>query len=64
MVSTWKERHSNKRVLRQLGSFDHDVLIGNAANNREPNIVVTERTADRKLTVGNSNSKMTPMKML
>ena len=55
MVSTRKKRQSNKRHLSQLDDFDRDMVIGNAANERQENFVVNEGTNDQDLTVGTSN---------
>ena len=55
MVSTRKKRQSNKRLLSQLDDFDRDMVIGNAANERQENVVVNEGTNDQDLTVGTSN---------
>ena len=55
MVSTRKKRQSNKRLLNQLDDFDQDMIIGNAASERQENVVVNEGTNDQDFTVGNSN---------
>ena len=55
MVSTRKKRQSNKRLLRQLDDFDQDMIIGNAASERQENVVVNEGTNDQDFTVGTSN---------
>ena len=55
MVSTRKKRQSNKRLLSQLDDFDQDMIIGNAANERQENVVVNEGTKDQDFTVGTSN---------
>ena len=55
MVSFRKKRQSNKRLLSQLDDFDHDMIIGNAASERQENVVVNEGTDDRNFTVGTSN---------
>ena len=55
MVSTRKKRQSNKRLFSQLDDFDRDVIIGNAANERQENVVINEGTNDQDLTVGTSN---------
>ena len=55
MVSTRKKRQSNKRFLSQLDDFDQDMIIGNAASERQENIVVNEGTNDQDFTVGTSN---------
>ena len=56
MVSTRKERQSNKRLLSQLDDFDQDMIIGNAVSERQENSVVNEGTNDRDFTVGTSNN--------
>ena len=55
MVSTRKRRQSNKRLLSQLDDFDQDMIIGNAASERQEKTVVNEGTIDRDFTVGTSN---------
>ena len=55
MVSTRKKRQSNKRLLSQLDDFDQDMIIGNAASERQENVVVNEGTNDEDFTVGTSN---------
>ena len=55
MVSTRKKRQSNKRLLSQLDDFDQDKIIGNAASERQENVVVNEGTNDQDFTVGTSN---------
>ena len=55
MVSTRKKRQSNRRLLSQLDDFDQDMIIGNAASERQENTVVNEGTNDRNFTVGTSN---------
>ena len=52
MVSTRKKRQSNKRLLSQLDDFNQDMVISNAASERQENIVVNEGTNDRDFTVG------------
>ena len=56
MVSTRKKRQSNKRLLNQLDDFDQDMIIGNAVNERQENVVVNEGTNDRDFTVSNSSN--------
>ena len=56
MVSTRKKRQSNKRLLSQLDDFDRDMIIGNAASERQENAVVNEGTNDRDFTVGTSSN--------
>ena len=56
MVSTRKKRQSNKRLLSQLDDFDRDMIIGNAASERQENAVVNEGTNDRNFTVSTSSN--------
>ena len=56
MVSTRKKRQLSRRLLNQLDDFDRDMIIDNAASERQGNIVVNERTNDRHLTRGTSSS--------
>ena len=55
MVSTRKKRQSNRKLFSQLDDFDQDMIIGNAASERQENTVVNEGTSDRDFTVGTSN---------
>ena len=55
MVSTRKERQSNRRLLTQLDDFDEDLNIGNTMSDRQENTTVNESTAKREYTVGNSD---------
>ena len=50
MVSTRKKRQSNKKLLSQLDGFDQDIIIGNAASERQENVVVNEGTNDQDFT--------------
>ena len=59
MVSTRKERQSNRRLLSQLDDFAQDIIVGNAANERRENAVVNEGTIDRDFTVGTSSNNIT-----
>ena len=52
MFSTRKKRQSNKRLLSQLDDFDQDMINGNAAIERQENVVVNEGTNDQDFTVG------------
>ena len=54
MVSTRKKRQFYKRLLSQLDDFDQDMIIGNAASERQENVVVNEGTNDQNFTVGTS----------
>ena len=56
MVSTRKRRQSNRRLFSQLDNFDQDMIIGNAASERQEKIVVNEGTNDRDFTVGTSSN--------
>ena len=58
MVSTRKKKQSNRRLLSQLDDFDQDMIIGNAATERQENIVVSEDTNDRDFTVGTSSNNI------
>ena len=58
MVSTRKQRQSNRRLLSQLDDFDQDMIIGNAASERQENTVVSEGTNNRDFTVGTSNDSL------
>ena len=55
MVFTRKKKQSNKKLVNQLDDFDQDIIIGNAASERQENTVVNEGTNDRDFTVGTSN---------
>ena len=55
MVSTRKKRQSSRRLLSQLDDFDQDMIIGNAASERQENTVVNEGNYDRDFTVGTSS---------
>ena len=55
MVSTRRKRQSNRRLLSQLDDFDRNMIIGNAASERQENNVVSEGTNDRDFTVGTSS---------
>ena len=56
MVSTRKKRQTNRRLLSQLDDLDQDMIIGNAASERQENVVVNEGTNDRDFTVSNSSN--------
>ena len=55
MASTRRKRLSNRRLLKQLDDFDQDIITGNAASERQENIVINEGTIDRDFTVGTSS---------
>ena len=59
MVFTRMKRQSNRRLLSQLDDFDQDMIIGNAASERQKNTVVSEGTNDRDFTVGTSSNNIT-----
>ena len=56
MVSTHKKRQSSRRLLSQLDDFDQDMIIGNAASERQENVVVNKGTNDRDFTVSTSSN--------
>ena len=56
MVSTRKKRQSSRRLLSQLDDFDQDMIFGNAASERQENVVVSEGINDRDFTVSNSSN--------
>ena len=58
MVSTRKKRQSNKRLPNQIDDFDQDMIIGDAANERQENVVVNEGTNDRDFTDSTSNNDL------
>ena len=55
MVSSRKKKQSNRRLLSQLEDFDQDMVYGNAASERQENVVINEGTDDGDFTVGISN---------
>ena len=59
MMFARKKRQTNRRLLSQLHDFDHDIIVGNAKNNRQENTTVIEGTTDQEVTVGNSNGGST-----
>ena len=58
MVSTRKERQSNRRLLSQLDDFDQDVIIGNVASENREAAAVNEGSNDRDFTVGTSGDSL------
>ena len=56
MVSTRRKRQSSRRLLSQLDNFDPDTIIGNAASERQENVVVNKGTNERDFTVGTSSN--------
>ena len=56
MVSSRKKRQSNRKILSQLDDFDQDMITGNAASERQENIVFNEGTNDRQFTVVTSSN--------
>ena len=56
MVSTRKKRQSNRSLLSHLDDVDQDMIIGNAASERQENTVVNGSTDGRDFTVGTSNN--------
>ena len=58
MISTRKKRGSKRKLLSQLDDFDLDIIIGNAAGERQESIIVNEGTNDRDFTVGTSSKNL------
>ena len=56
MVSTRKKRQSNRRLLSQLDDYDQDMIIGNAASERQENVVVNKSTNDQDFTVSTTSN--------
>ena len=57
MVFTLKKRQSNGKLLSQLDDFDQEMIIGDASNERQEIIEVSEGTNDRDFTAGTSKFK-------
>ena len=55
MVSTREKRQSSRSFLNQLDDFDQDMIIGNAASERQENVMINKGTNDRDFTVSNSS---------
>ena len=58
MVSTRKNRQSNRRLLSQLNDSDQNVIIGNTVSDRLENAPVNEGTSDQEFTVDNPGSNL------
>ena len=56
MVSTRKKKQSNRRLLSQLEDFDQDMVIENAAIERQGNIVVEKGTNYRDFNAGTTSN--------
>ena len=56
MVSTRKKRQSSRRLLGLLDNFDPDTVIGNAASERQENVVVNKGTNERGFIVSTSSN--------
>ena len=56
MVSTRKKRPPSRRFLNRLDDFEQDIIIGNAAIERQENLMVNERANDRDFTVSTSGN--------
>ena len=54
MFSTPNKRQPNRRLLSHLHNFGQDIIIGNAASDRQDKIMVNEGTGDQKFIVGTS----------
>ena len=59
MVSTRKKRQLSRRLLSQLDDFDQDMIIGNAATERQENVVVSKVTNDQDFTISTSSNNTT-----
>ena len=59
MVPTCKKRQSNRKLLSQLDDFDHNIIIRNAASDKQENFVVNEGNVEQELTVENTNCNLT-----
>ena len=59
---TWfllaKKRQSNRRLFSQSVDFDQDIIIGNAASERQENITFNESSNDPVFTVGTSTNNL------
>ena len=64
MVSTRKKKQSNRSLFSQLDDFDLDSIIGNAASDKQENVVVNEGTVARELTVKNTDGNLTANEIL
>ena len=58
MVSTRKKRQSSRRLFSQLGDFDQDVIIGNAASESQENTVVNKSIKDWDFTIDASSKNL------
>ena len=56
MVFTRKKRQSSKRLLSQLDDFDQDMIIGNAASERQEIVEVNKGTNDQDFTISTSSN--------
>ena len=55
MVPSCKKRQSDRKLLSQLDDFDQDMIIGDAAGERQESIVANEGTNGRDFTFGTSS---------
>ena len=46
MVFTREKKQANRRLLNQIDNFDQDIMIGNAASERQENIMANKGTND------------------
>ena len=58
MLSTGKQKESNRRFPSQLDEFDRNIIFGNAVSNWRKIVVVKESTADQKLTANDTSSNL------
>ena len=56
MLFTRKKKQSSRMLLSQLDDFDQDMIIGNAASERQENVVVNKGTNDQDFTISTSSN--------
>ena len=63
MVSTRKKKLSNRKLFGQLDDFDQDIIIGNAANCGQQDVVRNDGTTDQNFNVIIVAVFLQPMRM-
>ena len=58
MVSTRQKRQSHRRLFSQTDDFDHDIIIGDAASDKQENTIVNEGIGDQEFTIGISDKNL------
>ena len=58
MVTTHKNKQSNRRLLSQLHDFGHDVIFGNTVSDMQEKGTVNEGIGDPDFTVGTADTKI------